>query len=164
MTATPASHIKFVYLHIGKTGGTYIKNLFQANDIGETQGLAVTTHRYTLAHALVKWPEAKSILTIRSPIDIFRSAFVSRKNQGWPGHDSPHTAQENIVFSHFDSAGELATALDSEDKIRRDLAVLSMENIRHVGKCLKWYLQGVKFLRNNKDRIARRVQPVDATL
>jgi hypothetical protein len=70
------------------------------------------------------------------------------------GHDSPHTAQENIVFSHFDFAGELATALDSEDKIRRDLAVLSMNNIRHVGKCLKWYLQGVKFLRNNNDRIA----------
>ena len=56
---------------------------------------------------------------------------MSRKNQGWPGHDSPHTAQEIIVFSHFDSAGELATALDSEDIIRRDLAVLSMENIRH---------------------------------
>jgi len=45
MTATPASHIQFVYLHIGKTGGTYIKNLFQANDISETQGVAVTTHR-----------------------------------------------------------------------------------------------------------------------
>ena len=78
---------------------------------------------------------------------------MSRKNQGWPGHDSPHTAQEIIVFSHFDSADELATALDSEDKFRLDLAVLSMKNIRHVGKCLKWYLQGVKFLRNNKGRI-----------
>ena len=160
------------FIHIGKTGGSYLIDLLGIN----------TNDKIKYRHICNKPerdPKRKYIIWIRNPIGRFVSAFnyvhAALKHDASSINEfnlktciMPDIMQkrfikktnylfskeydENILF--FETPNKLAEALSSSDASlkKRALNVMNSE-IQHIHKGLGWYLYNGGFVKNLKDNI-----------
>lgn len=139
------------FLHIGKTGGTAIKQtLKSAAPVDTPYGpLKLHRHRYKLAQV----PEDHyAFFVVRDPIARFVSGYHSRLNKGRPRYEFEWREEERIAFEAFPTAQQLAVALVSRDEEERKLAEWSMRHIQHLG-FMQRKLGTPKEIRPRLDRI-----------
>ena len=122
----PRAHM----LHIGKTGGTAMKDMFASlpPDAGRYE---IVVHRHS--HRLPQIPRGQKVFfVVRDPVERFVSGFNSRLREGRPRYHTPWTEAEGIAFEQFGTADSLGRALSSEDVEERARAYTAMISIRHV--------------------------------
>ena len=147
---------KVHFLHIGKTGGSAIKEALKraikeqdiyanANKLKDNTELEIKrlSGRFDqiILHGhgktLKQIPESDwFFFCIRNPISRYVSGFYSRKRQGKPRYNIPWNIKEKRAFKHFNTPNELAEALSSDNPKIRRRAKRAMKNIRHVKSSL----------------------------
>lgn len=152
MTASDPGRLQF--LHIGKTGGTFVRKVLRALPPEHRDRFRLLHHDVHIEHALETKPDLPVFFTVRRPETLFVSAFDSRQRMGRPTYDRPWSPREKIVFSVFETPNQLAEALSATDPHLRASARLSMLGINHVRKGLHWYLRNIETLERHRDAIA----------
>jgi hypothetical protein len=144
---------KLCWVHIGKTGGTYLSKALRklSNNVG--LDMDFVSHKRTLRAILSGKSEYCVVFSVRDPLQIYVSGFYSRQRKGAPRYNVEWSEEEAEAFGRFSTANELAEALSSEDKERREAALKAMGSIGHVNRNLKGYLNGRAFLEKHKDSI-----------
>lgn len=137
-------------LHIGKTGGTAIKEVLHLHRDTRSHRIELHSHGFTLQD--VPAPD-EVIFFLRDPIGRFVSAFNSRLREGRPRHYSPWTKGEARAFSIFPTANSLALALSSPDVSRYQEAVRAMRDINHVKQSYFRWLQSEDYLLSRRDAV-----------
>ncbi|WP_394197542.1 hypothetical protein [Litoreibacter albidus] len=134
-------------LHIGKTGGSYMRSLLKHNEPRWTRPLHLLGHSAT-AHSSAKrfGPDRKLAFLVRDPLTRFSSAFYSRQRQGRPTYQCQWSAEEAAAFLWFHTAEELALALTSRNPREKSAALFAMDSIRHLKEDLRHYLGSVETL------------------
>ena len=117
------------FLHIGKTGGTSIKDALVDRFVCTNHVLFLHRHPVRLKDI----PRGQQVVFfVRDPISRFVSGFYSRQRQGKPRYFGPWSREEKAAFKRFGSPDELGTALSSRDPEVRKAAVSAMRSINHV--------------------------------
>ncbi|MEP1933613.1 sulfotransferase family 2 domain-containing protein [Shimia sp.] len=143
---------KTCLLHIGKTGGTYLKSVIAHNQENLPNDVEILSHYDTIFSTVKKFGRARKIgFVFREPEKRFISGFQSRIRQGRPTYNSPWTAEEGVAFHWFATPNDLAEALGSKDERMKSAAIFAMHNIRHIKFGYKHFLGG-------KARLAREVE------
>ena len=134
MTApSSASDTSLCLLHIGKTGGTFLKSVLKHNSTKLPKSLKVLSHFDTVFSTRKELgPKRQLAFIFREPTARFRSGFMSRLRQGRPVYESLWTNEEAIAFNWFATPNSLAEALGSEDDRLRSAALFAMQHIRHI--------------------------------
>jgi hypothetical protein len=131
-------------LHVRKTGGTVVWHAIEPH--ARTDGRVIVHHPHgTLLRDVP--PGEKAIFFLRDPITRFVSGFYCRQRQGRPRYDSPWKPGERVAFERFESPNDLATALSSADRVRRQHAWSAMGAIQHLCSTLTW-LENEAYLRS----------------
>jgi hypothetical protein len=146
--------VTYQFIHIGKTGGTLIREVLLSLPAEHRRRFRFHGHDVTLPQALEANPEMPVFFSVRRPESLFVSAFNSRRREGRPTYERPHNRQERIAFGLFDSPNELAESLSAAEPHLRACAEFSMLAINHVRKGLRWYLRDIECLDEHRDRIA----------
>ena len=161
------------FLHIGKTGGSAIKealkrgikeqdiytktNRLKDNTILDIKDLSGEFDQIVLhghGTSLNKIPETDwFFFCIRDPISRFVSGFYSRQRQGKPRYDIPWNAKEERAFRNFESPNALAEALSSSSPNIRGKAKRAMRNIRHVKTSLSKWIIDPTYLTKRKSNL-----------
>jgi len=122
-------------LHIGKSGGSFLRSILRQNKQHWTNPLHLMGPRSNLLRTANKFgPTRKLAFVIRDPGDRFVSAFNARLAQNRPNDEKPWTPEEAIAFNWFESASALATALGSDDPREFSAANFAMLHIEHMGE------------------------------
>lgn len=120
------------FLHIGKTGGTYIKSLFEEPNI-KPSNLFLGGHGDTLVSTAANYGRTRKIaFTFRDPAERFVSGFLSRMRQGRPTYNINWTPAEAMAFTFFDTPNRLAEALSSQDERQKSAAYFAFTAILHL--------------------------------
>ena len=126
--ANKTSESNLCLLHIGKTGGTFLKSVLQHNSSKLPPSLKILGHGQTISSTPDMFGANRQIAFIfREPVARFRSGFMSRLRQGRPVYDSPWTTDEAIAFNWFATPNSLAEALVSDDERLRSAAGFAMQ-------------------------------------
>ena len=124
------------FLHIGKTGGSAFKYVF--NKYNETEKYIIKSHPHSTT--LRDIPEGEKVFfCLRDPLSRFVSGFYSRKRKGQPRIYREWNALEEKVFITFDTANKLACALADVKSGMHSLSISAMENINHFLDYSYWY-------------------------
>jgi Sulfotransferase family len=116
-------------LHIGKTGGTALKQALAENAEASRCQLLFRGHDVTLADI----PEGEQFMfLIRDPLTRFVSAFNGRLREDRPRYHYPWRDEERVAFTIFKTPDQLASALSSDDPELRAQAEAAMHGIGHV--------------------------------
>lgn len=118
----------FYYLHIGKTGGTFVTDLSKDPTMFERAPCPFIRLTHNLKHHHM--PQgARFVFGTRDPVQRFVSGFYSRKVLRKRGRLSRGEAR---AFARFETPNQLAEALDATDQILRGAAQDAMASIEHV--------------------------------
>ncbi len=140
-------------LHIGKTGGTFLRSVLKAADYLPTN-LQVLKHSDTLESTRRRYGNDRRLaFVIRDPRTRFVSAFESRMRQGRPTYNSQWSSAEATAFMWFPDANALAEALGSDDERMRSAASFAMENIQHLRLNYQHFLTSAEALEREKENI-----------
>jgi len=115
------------FLHIGKTGGSAVKNAIEP--YSESRGIIFHPHPVRLRDIPAGEP---FVFFLRHPVQRFISGFLSRQRQGRPLYNSPWSEAERVAFTAFEEPGQLGDALSSFWPPRRAKAREAMTSIEHV--------------------------------
>jgi hypothetical protein len=116
------------FIHVGKTGGTALRQAVADNSERGRYELVMHTH----GMRMIDLPRGdKFFFIVRDPVDRFVSGFNSRRRQGAPGYHIPWTDAEARAFAQFDSPAALGLAL-AGDREARAGAVNALGSIEHV--------------------------------
>jgi hypothetical protein len=119
------------FLHVGKTGGTALKQAFRRSGMPDTPYGPIKLHRH--AFRLHELPPGDHVLfCVRDPIARYVSGFYSRFTKGQPRYYFEWTERERIAFERFATPQQLAKSLASDDEEERALAEAAMTQIRHL--------------------------------
>ena len=122
-------------LHVGKTGGTYLKSVVRANLAAGQNRVALMKHRYTMRDVRqIFGPEARAAFVFRDPGARFVSSFYSRQRQGRPQYTSIWSPEEATVFAFFRTPDALARALASDDQTEQSMAQFALKHVSHLAK------------------------------
>ena len=138
------------FLHIGKTGGTAIKEALK--HFSEHGNLKIWLHGHEVKLSDIPRGD-KVVIFIRDPISRFVSGFYSRMRQGRPRYNAPWTPGEAQAFRIFKTPNELAKSLSASDPNLRKAAVKAMKNIRHVNTFLSDWLISKEYLLKRREDI-----------
>lgn len=120
-------------LHPGKTGGTYVKSVLRHNKSRWSRPLQLLSHRETITSTLRDFGTGRKLaFTFRDPAERFISAFQSRRRQGRPTYNRMWSAAEATSFLFFDTANELAEALDATNERDKSAAYFAFNSIMHI--------------------------------
>ncbi len=144
----------YQFLHIGKTGGTLIRQVLGSLPEEHRSQFRLLGHDARLSHAIETRPDMPVFFSVRRPETLFVSAFNSRLRQGKPQYDRSWGRRERIVFSVFKTPNDLAESLSATDSALKACAELSMLSINHIRKGLQWYLGNTEFLEKHREKIA----------
>lgn len=144
---------KLFFIHVGKSGGTYLGTALRSLSKRADIDIEFTSHQGRIADILRNHPGCKVIFGVRDPLEIFVSGFYSRQRKGAPRYYAEWSEKEAVAFARFATANDLAEALSAGDPVLRQSATDAMQAIKHVRKNLRGYLQCPDLLRENKDRI-----------
>lgn len=129
-------------LHIGKTGGTAIKEALISHQDTPSYRIELHGHRFRLRDV----PEGdRVIFFLRDPISRFRSAFYSRQRMGLPRYYFPWTKGERRAFAAFPTANDLALGLSSPDQVCRNEAIRAMQKIGHLRWSLMYWFESEEY-------------------
>ena len=120
------------FLHIGKTGGTALKNALKNKEkplVNNKYIIISHPHFVGLNHV---FKGEKIFFFVRNPVDRFVSGFYSRKRKGMPHIYNEWRKEEAIAFNTFDTPNELALGLTSSDKKIRRQAYEGIMSIGHL--------------------------------
>ncbi len=120
---------KIHFLHIGKTGGTAVKEALRNRLITSKYFIILHSHSTTLYDIPIG---EKVFFFLRDPITRYISGFYSRQRKGRPRYDNEWSKEEKIAFNNFDNPNTLAEALTSENAEYKANAEFAMRNIYHV--------------------------------
>jgi hypothetical protein len=126
------------FLHIGKTGGTAIREALAPHHSLPTHQLFFPGHNVTLRDVPVG---DKIVFVVRDPLSRFLSGFNGRLREDRPRYHYPWTDGERVAFEHFTSPDELAEALSADDEGERADAEQAMRKIGHINTSY-WYWFG----------------------
>lgn len=115
-------------LHIGKTGGTAVKQAL-AGIVTKRYRIVAHPHEFTIRDVPVG---EKVVFFVRDPISRFVSGFYSRQRQGKPRYNVPWSPAEAVAFSRYSTPRELALGLAAPDATDRASAEQAMRSIQHV--------------------------------
>jgi hypothetical protein len=115
--------------HIGKTGGTALKEALLEHRDSSTYDLLLHGHAVTLADVPVG---EKYMFVLRDPLKRFVSAFNGRLREDRPRYHYPWREEERIAFSIFKTPESLATSLSARSRRERREAEAAMRGIGHV--------------------------------
>ncbi|TDT73952.1 hypothetical protein BDE40_2731 [Litoreibacter halocynthiae] len=142
-------------LHIGKTGGSYLRSILKHNEARWTRPLHLLGHGATLKGTAKRFGADRQLaFVVRDPVTRFSSAFYSRQRQGRPTYQSLWSAEEAAAFLWFETAEELALALASKNEREKSAALFAFDAIQHLKGDLRHYLGGVETLLAARDNIA----------
>jgi len=142
-------------LHIGKTGGSFLRSVLRHNEARWQAPLHLLSHGATARSTLKRFGEDRRLaFVVRDPVARFVSAFYSRQRQGRPTYNSQWSAEEAAAFLWFDSAEALALALTGDDERLKSAALFAFDAIQHLKGDLRHYLGGVEALLAERDNIA----------
>ncbi len=160
------------FLHIGKTGGSAIKEALKRKiknqEIYKNEKKIKDNIPYEIKNinnkfdfiilhghstSLSQVPEFDSFFfCIRDPISRCVSGFYSRKREGKPRYNIPWNVKEKKAFQHFDSPNDLGEALSSTDLESKRRAKQALKGIRHVKSSLaKWIIDQNYFDSRRRD-------------
>lgn len=151
-------------LHIGKTGGSYLKSVLKHNADILPSNLRLLKHNATLMGTREKLgANRKLAFIVRNPEARFISAFNSRLRQGRPSYQVSWSADEAAAFLWFETANDLAEGLASENERVKSAAIFAMHAISHVAKGYEFYLGGILELEKEKANIVVCLDIADLT-
>jgi hypothetical protein len=144
---------KYTFLHIGKTGGTALRDAFHAHNAtkGETR-IGSLSHKYSLRKIVEENQAELLIFFVREPVSRFVSGFNSRLRKGRFGDHDWHFG-ERIAFRIFSTPNALGEALGSWNPAIRLLARLATSRIIHLKKSLADYVGPIALLEQERHRI-----------
>ena len=136
------------FLHIGKTGGTAIKEALL--DIVPKKHF-IFLHKHNVS--LQDIPNGDKIFfVLRDPITRFVSGFNSRQRQGQPRYFYPWSDNEKIAFANFTTANTLAESLNSSSADIKYKAECAMRSITHVKSSFyNWVISDEYFAQRKND-------------
>jgi hypothetical protein len=135
------------FIHVGKTGGTAIKEALRAAGLA-VEGpesryvqratevpltpygqIVLHNHPYRLRDVP---PDDFAFFYLRDPISRFVSGFSSRLRKGQPRYFIEWTEEERVVFERFPTPRSLAHGIMSENDEDRRLARWAMRHVQHL--------------------------------
>ena len=137
------------FLHIGKTGGTAVKDALRPHVQSGNYFIVLHSHETALKDLPVG---ERAIFFLRDPITRFVSGFNSRLRQGQPRYLVPWKPAEKIIFERFTTPNSLATALSSVNSEERAAAENAMRGIQHVrDHYSRWFGSETEFVTRAMD-------------
>jgi hypothetical protein len=138
------------FIHVGKTGGSFIKDIFQKDRLTKSYAILLHPHQFLLKD--IK-PGEKFFFFLRDPLTRYVSGFYSRKRKGRPKYNNPWTPLEKIAFEKFNTPNELAEAISSSDDSIRKVAIQSMKSIDHVNTSFYKWFDSIKYFESRKNDV-----------
>lgn len=149
-------------LHIGKTGGTYLRSIVEHNIDRATNPIEHPWHRATLATTANKYgPNRRFAFVFRDPAERFVSGFNSRMRMGKPTHNAVWTADEAVTFMFFETPNDLAEALYSENERLLSASRFAMKAINHLRRNYSFYFESADNLLAERANLAACVELTD---
>lgn len=141
-------------LHIGKTGGSFLRSVLHYNKDRWQAPMQLLGHGATLKNSAKRFGADRQLaFVVRDPVSRFISAFYSRQRQGRPTYQSGWSAEEAAAFLWFEHAEELALALASDAPRRKSAALFAFNAIQHLRTDLRFYLGSLEEMLAERDRI-----------
>ena len=129
------------FLHIGKTGGTQIMNIFSKLTDCDFKVIK-HNHNIKLSDISIK---NNYFFSIRKPEKRFFSSFYSRLRKGEPRINVKWSKVEEFAFKNFQSANELAESIFLQnDKGKK--ARMAITGISHMNKNQSSWFENFSFL------------------
>lgn len=151
-------------LHIGKTGGSFLRSIIRHNRPRWTRKLRFNSHEATRESTLSRFgPEREFAFVIRDPVERFVSAFYSRRREGRPTYNSDWSTREAVAFQWFEEAEDLARALDGTDQRLFSAARFAMRNIQHLARDHRFHLGDALGLLGERNQVAMCIELTDLT-
>lgn len=120
-------------MHVGKTGGTYLKAIVRANLAEGQNRIALMQHRHRIHDIGQNFgSKARAAFVFREPEARFVSGFYSRQRQGRPQYQSTWQPAEAPAFAFFRSPDALIKGFASGDPTELSMAHYAVENITHL--------------------------------
>ena len=128
LNAAPPGSSPIHFLHIGKTGGTAIKEALQKSSM-PLPNFILHDHDFKLMDVP---PGEKVVFFVRDPVRRFASGFNSRKRKGLPKYHSDWTPEEEQAFQLFATPNDLAMALShgGENQQRAEKALRAIHHVK----------------------------------
>ena len=134
---------EYVFLHVGKTGGTSINAFFHSCHKAGLRVPIVLNHNWSYRMARARFPKSKMIVVLRDPLERIIPGFNSRLREGRPlGH--PWRTDEAIAFSHFKSAESFVSALSSNSDYDVSAARFCFRSINHLRRGYSYQFEGLE--------------------
>ena len=153
---------KTCLIHVGKTGGTYIKDIIR-HATGKTvarepqiinDNLVLLGHKTLTETANMYGEDHRFAFIFREPTERFISGFYSRFRMGVPDRKVIWSPKEAAAFAVFKAPNDLAEALYSDDTYMMSAAHYSMSAIRHLHRGYEFHFgKQSQFTANKQDRI-----------
>jgi len=145
------------FLHIGKTGGSAIRNSLSNNfksviskkNVYKLNENIIFLHNHSFKIRNVPKGE-KIVFFLRDPVSRFVSGFYSRKRKDQPLYNYKWRPEEKIAFSHFNTPNQLAIALSSDDENERTIAQNAMNGISHVNMQFSFWIESETYLMSRR--------------
>lgn len=143
------------FLHIGKTGGSAVKQALAGGDFHRCQIASkygpVVLHGHRTRATDVPSCDAMFFI-FRDPIDRFLSGFHSRKRKGSPRYSIDWSAAERRTFQKYPTVASLLDDLSVSSK-RQD-ALEGINSISHLRRDLSFWVDREELFRVSDSRIA----------
>ena len=137
-------------LHIGKTGGTAIRNALDNCNCVNDYRILTLPHPFTLKHV----PRGEKVVCfLRDPASRFVSAFSNAVLKGYPTYVRDYTKKEERIFSRFPKPNDLAEGLCEKNGIVKHEAKTAMRSIEHLNTHYSYWLHDVEYLASRKNDI-----------
>lgn len=137
-------------MHVGKTGGTALKEALAPHRRTGRYDLLLHDHPFSFGDAI---RGDKVFCVLRDPVDRFVSAFNYRLREGRPHQFAAWTPDEAKAFEAFASADELGRALSSDDPLQIVRARSAMVSIRHVRDSYWRWFDSSEYLRGRVEDV-----------
>ena len=126
-------------LHIGKTGGTFLKALLRTPGALAEEPVLFVPFGHNIRHDHLPGG-ARFLFATRDPLTRFVSGFHSRRRKGRPATFRDWSRAEAAAFARFPTPTALAEALSAADPATRAAARSAMAGIKHVAQPqAKWF-------------------------
>jgi hypothetical protein len=134
---------EYVFMHVGKTGGTSINAFIRDCHLAGLRVPIVLNHNWSFQMATTRYPRAKIIVVLRDPLERIISGFKSRLREGRPlGH--PWRNEEAIAFAHFKSAENSIDALSSDEAYDISAVRFCFRNINHLRRGYRYQFEDLE--------------------
>lgn len=115
------------FLHIGKTGGTQIMNIFSKL---RNHNFKVVKHNHEIRLSDIS-VNNEYFFSIRKPVNRYLSGFYSRLRKGMPRLYCEWSKDEEIAFKNFSNANELAESIYLQNEKGKKTKI-AMTSISHI--------------------------------